>query len=328
MATSSSSAMTGEDRRRAIFLLGPWLVGSCLDIFLQGALCCQFITYFSCYKSDRIRLRLTVAGLALITMLKTVHSFAIVWIMLILHFKDLSGAIKLNYTAWWQTGDSMMVATIDLYVQIFFLHRLWRVSKKNVWFIFPIAIVLCFAYVAICVATYYISIGKNGTISKWFAAHLSSVFAGDLMLTVFIAYHLLRSQRETVLPATVGLLRALVRLTFQSAAPAAFCAMLNLIFSQLYPGNDALISVAFNQMLPKLYAFSMMWTLNARHSIRAHYGDTGDTSSQRLGDVDLELRNVSHRIQVRTHSEITQHIDFNDPTRTKAHADELKPGIE
>ena len=46
-------------------------------------------------------------------------------------------------------------------------------------------------------------------------------------------------------------------------------AMFNLIFSQIYPSGDKLISTAFNQTLPKLYAFSMMWTLNARRSIRA-----------------------------------------------------------
>jgi hypothetical protein len=49
--------------------------------------------------------------------------------------------------------------------------------------------------------------------------------------------------------------------------------MFNLIFSQLYPGDHKLISSAFNQALPKLYAFSMMWTLNARREIRAGDAD-------------------------------------------------------
>lgn len=43
--------------------------------------------------------------------------------------------------------------------------------------------------------------------------------------------------------------------------------MFNLLFSQVYTGNVKLISAGFNQLLPKLYAFSMMWTLNARRSI-------------------------------------------------------------
>jgi hypothetical protein len=44
--------------------------------------------------------------------------------------------------------------------------------------------------------------------------------------------------------------------------------MLNLIFSQIYTGDNKLISSAFNQSLAKLYAFSMMWTLNARSELR------------------------------------------------------------
>jgi hypothetical protein len=49
--------------------------------------------------------------------------------------------------------------------------------------------------------------------------------------------------------------------------------MFNLIFSQIYEGDDKLISSAFNQALPKLYAFSMMWTLNARRDILAEDKD-------------------------------------------------------
>jgi hypothetical protein len=44
--------------------------------------------------------------------------------------------------------------------------------------------------------------------------------------------------------------------------------MLNLVFSQVYTGDNKLISSAFNQSLAKLYAVSMMWTLNARSDLR------------------------------------------------------------
>ena len=40
----------------------------------------------------------------------------------------------------------------------------------------------------------------------------------------------------------------------------------------MYTGDHKLISSAFNQALAKLYAFSMMWTLNARRTLRAANG--------------------------------------------------------
>lgn len=47
--------------------------------------------------------------------------------------------------------------------------------------------------------------------------------------------------------------------------------MFNLIFSQMYRTNQPLlgyVEIAFNQVLPKVYAISMMYTLNARRTIR------------------------------------------------------------
>jgi hypothetical protein len=58
--------------------------------------------------------------------------------------------------------------------------------------------------------------------------------------------------------------------------------MFNLVFSQVYSGNDKLISTGFNQILPKLYGFSMMWTLNARMNIRQGTG-TGRLSQPPSG---------------------------------------------
>lgn len=100
------------------------------------------------------------------------------------------------------------------------------------------------------------------------------------------------------------MINALVRLTFSTAAPAAvWCvlylsrrefqltgslrsAMFNLIFSQVFDGHVALVSSAFNQILPKLYAISMMWTLNSRRTIRVAHSSgpfSGSGSEQLSG---------------------------------------------
>ncbi|KIY49260.1 hypothetical protein FISHEDRAFT_7584, partial [Fistulina hepatica ATCC 64428] len=276
--------MTPEEHHEAVFLLGPWLVGCYIEIFLQGILCCQFTTYLSWYRDDKPWLRYAVYMLILITTLKSIQSFALIWIMLIENFTDLSAAINLNYTTWWQSGSPLMVACIGFYVQMYFLYRLWMISRKW-WVVGPILIVFVFAFVSIVIGTYYITTAYTAGISHWFAAHLSSVFAGDLSLTCTTAYFLIKSKKN-VHPQTVGLINALVRLTFSTVLPGAICAMLNLIFSQIYLGTNKLISEAFNQALPKLYAISMMWTLNARRSIRATHGssnNTGSTSADHSG---------------------------------------------
>ncbi|KAJ7578699.1 hypothetical protein C8J56DRAFT_835693 [Mycena floridula] len=313
--------MTPEEHDQAVYILGPWLIGAYAEVFLTGILCCQFVHYWQWYKDDHLRMKLFVGGLALLSILKSIQSFALIWIMLILTFTDLNGAILLNYTTWWQSGNPLMVALIGLYVQAFFCHRLYVISKRW-WVVIPVAALMAFAFLSIALATVFIVKGDGHKISLWFAAHLGSVFAGDLLLSLATVFFLTRSKKN-VLPQTAGLLTALVRLTFQSAAPAAVCTLLNLIFSQIY-GSDRLISTGFNMILPKLYAVSMMWTLNQRRSIRAaHSSRTGATTSQdgnaprsrfargtgRQGEMELDTLGG---IQVRTHMETIQHIDVTD----------------
>ncbi|KAF9002067.1 hypothetical protein BDQ17DRAFT_1357379 [Cyathus striatus] len=325
--------MTYEQLQQALFLLGPWLIGSFLDFLFQGVLFCQFVHYYQWNPNDKIGLKSAVAGLVLLTTLKTIQSFALIWILLILHFEDLPGAILLNYTTWWQAGSSLMVASIGLYVQIFFLHRLLVLTKYNWLMVAPIAVVIVFSYVSICVATHYIALGSDTGVKTgiWFANHLSSVFAGDFLITCVTAFYLFQTKKD-VLPQTVGLISALVRLTFQTAAPAALCAMFNLVFSQLYSGDDKLISTAFNMALPKLYAFSMMWTLNARHSLRGGRYNSDPSSRNRHDNVELGA--YTNNIQVHTHIETVQQIDVRDmfdhggsDGDVKSHERDIKAGM-
>ncbi|KAJ7093993.1 hypothetical protein B0H15DRAFT_799026 [Mycena belliarum] len=319
----SSAEEAARQHHQAVFLLGPWLVGGCVDIFLQGVLTCQLFNYFSWYREDVRLLRIYVAGLAVLSIAKTAQAFAIIWIQSILFINDVDGAVLLNYTTWWQSGNPLIVATYELYVQAYFCYRLYVISKR--WIVVaPIGTVFVFAFFSMVLATYYITVGVTASpsIAAWFAAHLSSVFAADVLMSCTTAFFLIRSKKN-VLPQTVGLISALVRLTFQTAAPAAVCAFFNLVFSQIYVGNDKLISTAFNQALPKIYSVSVLWTLNARRTIRASHssnGGRGVSSSNEISggggrsrrtraNTDVELGNFGG-IQVHTAQETVQHIDF------------------
>ncbi|KAJ7458185.1 hypothetical protein FB451DRAFT_1564034 [Mycena latifolia] len=331
-----SGRLTGEDLRLCMAWLGPWLVGACLDILLQGVLCCQFVNYFTYYRDDKTSLRIVVVVLVLLSVLKSVHAFAVIWIQFIVYFGDLQGAILLNYTTWWQSGTPLMDAVIAFYVQCYFCFRLWVISKK-LYVVAPVAILFLFGFLAIVVGTYFISVADGPKIGQWFAAHLSAVFAGDVIMSCTTAYFLLKSKKN-VLPQTVGLISALVRLTFQTAAPAAIFAMFNLIFSQVNPGGSGITSTAFNMALPKLYSVSMMWTLNARRTIRAtHSSHNGRTTTsnefsggrsraqRRQGDMELGT------IQVLTQTETTQHVDVRDmfdPAHSKIGGDMKKSDDE
>ncbi|KAJ6478753.1 hypothetical protein C8R47DRAFT_1219304 [Mycena vitilis] len=307
-----SALLTSEEIRQVNFLLGPWLIGSCIDLLLQGILLSQFVNYFSYYADDKRILKIAVSMLCVLTILKSIQAFSVIWIIFIDYFGDVQGAILLNYTTWWQSGTPLMVAIIGLFVQSYFCYRLWVISKK--WYVVaPIGTLFLFAFLSIVIGSYFITTADDVKIGQWFAAHLSATFSGDIILSATTAYFLLQSKKD-VLPQTVGLISALVRLTFQTAAPAAICAMFNLVFSQIYTGEQAIISTGFNMALPKLYAISMMWTLNARRIIRATHGSRPGmtTSSNELSGARARARRPNGDVELGQIQVVTQtehHID-------------------
>ncbi|KAF7342832.1 hypothetical protein MSAN_01999200 [Mycena sanguinolenta] len=319
-----------EDELLVKFFLGPWLIGSCLELVMMGVLGCQFLNYWYSYPEDRRVLRIAVAVLCVLNVLKSAECFASLWIFLINHFGDIQYDLALSATGWWDTANPLLVAILDFYVQCYFCSRLWAVSRRW-WVVAPIFALDVFALVSMVLGTYYIETLQNEQVTDWFAAHLGSVFAGDVILSMTTAYFLIKTKKAVLSKHTARLIDSLIPLTFQTATPAAVVAMFNLIFSQMHRTNQPLlgyVEIAFNQVLPKVYAISMMYTLNARRELRARMsgsrtGNTSDMTSFRVAprntDGDVELG----RIKVNATKEAARHVDVTD-VFASTHPDGIK----
>jgi hypothetical protein len=91
--------------------------------------------------------------------------------------------------------------------------------------------------------------------------------------------------------------------------------LFDLAFSQKNPGGSGILSTAFNLALPKPYAVSMVWTLNARRTIRAtHNSHNGLTTTsneisgarsrpRRQGDIEFGAIHVV--TQTETHVDVS-----------------------
>lgn len=123
-----------------------------------------------------------------------------------------------------------MVAVISFYVQSFFCYRLYALSKM-----------CCARHGAIRLGPDFCHNPDlpHSVLGAWQTGSLVSVyhatpFVGDVLLSSTTAWFLLKN-RKHVLPHTASLPNALVRLTFQTAALPAICAMINLDF--IYTGD-------------------------------------------------------------------------------------------
>ncbi|KAJ6495188.1 hypothetical protein C8R45DRAFT_823996 [Mycena sanguinolenta] len=290
------------------------------DLILQGVLFAQFAHYWSLYKKDILILRVYVFFLLFLTTLKSVQCLVILWSQNVEHFTDVGGAAGLFFNSWPAQINLTFVAFIAFYVQMFFCQRLWALSR-NIYVVALVVILFLFALLASFVSVS----GSNSVISCLIistavAIHLGTVFAGDLFLCGSITYFLLKHSKQ-VLPQTAGMLNAILKLTFQSAAPAAICALINLISSQASARSGGvnvgqMLAIIANSILPKLYAISAMWTLNSRKDIRLARSNGQTTSStegrlsgrRRANNVELgPLSGVP--IQVRTQVQTIQRTD-------------------
>ncbi|KAJ6465321.1 hypothetical protein C8R45DRAFT_1173815 [Mycena sanguinolenta] len=293
------------------FFLSPWdgqLIGSCLELVLMGVLSCQVVNYYNSDTNDGCGLPIAVAILCLLNVLN-----ASLWVFSISHFGDARHGLQLIVTGWWVAGNPLMVAILNFYVQCYFCTRLWAVSQRW-WVSAPIFAVFVFALGSMVMGTYCIETLQEQQVTDWFAAHLSSIFAGDVVLSVATAYFLIKTEKAFLSMEMAELIRSLVPLTFQTATPPAVVAMFNLIFSQMYRTNRPLLAyveIAFNQVLLKLYAISMMYTLNARRGIRTRVA--GSRSDET--DADVELGRIGGVTQQETTWDVhvsIRHRNFED----------------
>ncbi|KAJ7936929.1 hypothetical protein B0H13DRAFT_1946207 [Mycena leptocephala] len=254
------------------------------DLFLQGVLCAQFAHYTNVNQRDSVWMKLFVAGLALLTTLKTIQVIAMIWIQNVTLFEYLEPIHNLWITKWLSQMNLILEAAIAFYVQIFFCHRLWTLSH-NVYIMAVAISLFIFALTAASVAAYFFT--SRSIASLLITMHLGLAMGGDLLQTGSIVFYLLRhSEAVRHRGPMASMLSSLLWLAIQSAAPGAFCALVDFVATiaatRSPPTTTGLsipfwISVIANVMLPKLYAMAAMWTLNSRDKIRSARAVTAPT---------------------------------------------------
>jgi len=253
------------------------------------------------------------------------------WVEFIDAFGNPNLAFTTLFTSWPVRLNSLAVAILGSYTRAYFCYRLYFISKAR-W---AVALVASTDVLALSFVTFALYLrSKNADnigVLLYYTLHFSVVFAGDMLLTLLTAFFLTRTKKE-VLPRSHGIINALIWLTFETAAPSAICSLINLVVSQL-PTYFQLLA-ASNEVLPKLYAVSMMWSLNARQELRSlpwgnrstlSYINSGNrpklnTKGLQVETVhrdEFELRQYSRSSGVQTHKDT--HADNNDNPKYPNH---------
>ncbi|KAJ7607532.1 hypothetical protein FB45DRAFT_1131328 [Roridomyces roridus] len=279
----------------AEYILGPWLIqliGTCVDLVFQGVLLAQFAKYFTMFPGDPPSLKIYVGVLLVLTCLKSMDAFAIIW-RFIIPRTSLSNpkAFYFEVGGSWYTGSTGAFGhTIALYVQSYYCFRLFVLCRR--WYLVAaVSVLLLMSYVVMLIGVSLRAAPASALkvtplrVSQTALSFQGRVLSSQTWCTrsVFTASvggrvrldrddGVLPPQGRRVSPSSAGLLKALTVLAFQTAAPAVFCALLTFILSVVFPNRydyvRATVAQGPNILLPELYAFSLMWTLNARREWR------------------------------------------------------------
>ncbi|OBZ78971.1 DNA-directed RNA polymerases I, II, and III subunit RPABC3 [Grifola frondosa] len=246
--------------------VGAILVGSLVATFLSGIVTMQTLFYFRLYPDDTLRFKAIALVVWSLDILHTIMAIAANWDGLIMKWGDESA---FDYIPWMIGATVVITAIVTFIVQCFFAYRVFTVSRRNVFITIPIAVLAFLRLVAASASTYEMirleSYAAFVRLYGWvFTLGLSLSSALDVLVTASLCYFLKRSR--TGLSSMDYIVNALTLYTIENGMLTCITTIITLICWIAMPHN--LVFLAFHLTITKLYANSLLATLNARRSLR------------------------------------------------------------
>ncbi|KAJ7144780.1 hypothetical protein C8R43DRAFT_563911 [Mycena crocata] len=274
--------------------MGALLIGAFFAAVLTGVVNVQTLMYFRTYKSDPTGVRLLVFGVWGLDTLHTAFIWAGMWDYLIGSFGNTS---KIDYIPWsisltviltvrrrsvsWPEKPahcSKPQALVTFGVHCFFGHRILLLSKGNWFMASPVFLLALLRLVAASVSTWEMFHYKSYDLFKlharWiFTLGLSVSSAVDVVITGLL-FHLFQSSR----PDAGNLNHVIDKLmlyAFETGSLTCIGTIVSMICWVAMSQN--LIFLGLHFVIGKLYANSLLVTLNTRENIRrARSTSSGD----------------------------------------------------
>jgi len=296
--------------------LGPFFIAGILDYFLFGVILMQIGHYFRTYKLDSRIQKFHVCFLALVITLKSSQILAALWKREAVDWGNFYELTQIEEASKIAAMTTSFVTTV---VQVFFIHRCFRLSNRNYFFAIPasMGVLLNLAaaiWMGIVMPTNFANKKPDFNVaSKVFP--ISSVVT-DAIITLTTLYTLIRVRRKAISNKSITMVSRLLRLTLETAFPPLITAVCNASFTGQLNGP---LVFCFLSTTPYLQAFSMMYTINLRADIRdaaapSTYRATSDLENgmslkqrvnhQGSGTDAITLQNVSVNVTKYTDSKM------------------------
>jgi len=280
--------------------MGAMLIGVVISACLFGISVTQSFWYYSESGQDPIGLKILVGvlmafdGTHLALIGHSIYYYTI---------SNFFNPLALGTLVWSLAVEALFTCLTGALVQLFYTHRVWRLSKGNV----PITVLLLALILGNtgCQVAWVTLALKGKTFAKLLAISklthaINGLTAGiDVIIAVVLVTMLVRA--KTGFKKSDTIITRLIIFIVNTGALTSACALASLI--ALAVSTTTLIYAPFYFCIGRLYTNSLLATLNARSTIR---GDTTKDSSHMLVSIPQNVagagtasNNRGHGISIR-----------------------------
>jgi len=250
---------------------GALLLGAFLACCLSGIVTVQALLYIKLYPKDTTRTKIIVGIVCLLDTLHTCFVIASIWNYLIPSFGDVP---RFDFIPWSVAITIAITAVLTFIVHCFLAWRIRRLTQ-NYWITSPILGLAILRLGFACVTTAEMIRTQSFTVFarnfRWvFTLGLALSSTVDILITVVLCYKLRSSKTESI--STDFVIDSLVLYTFENGSLTCAATVLSMICWLTMPHNRIFLALHF--MIGKLYANSLLATLNMRKQLREGRGKT------------------------------------------------------
>ncbi|KAJ6601036.1 hypothetical protein DFH09DRAFT_1126555 [Mycena vulgaris] len=248
--------------------MGALLIGGFFATMLSGIVTLQTLLYYTTYKSDTTGVKFLVFGVWGLDTLHTAFIWAAMWEFLIGNYGDTA---KIDFIPWSIALTVILTAIVTFFIHCFFAHRIFLLSKRNWLMASPVVILalvrLCAASVSTWEMFHYQSFQMFVLHAYWiFTLGLSVSSAVDIIITAFLC-QLFQSSRPSETGSNINyVITKLMLYAFETGSLTCIGTIVSMICWVAMSHN--LIFLGLHFVIGKLYANSLLVTLNTRENIR------------------------------------------------------------
>ncbi|KAJ7894545.1 hypothetical protein B0H13DRAFT_835885 [Mycena leptocephala] len=266
--------------------LGALLIGGLFASLLAGMVNLQTILYYRSYQRDPLPVKYLIFGVWVLDNIHTGFIWGGLWYSLIQHYGMES---RIDSISWCAGLTVIITALITFLVHCFFAHRIFLLSKKNWFMALPVLALTLLRLVAASVSTWemlrYRSFDMFRVHARWiFTLGLSVSSAVDIIITGLLVY--LFQKNRTGTGRLNHVIDKLILYGLETGSLTCLGTIIAMLLWVITPQN--LIFLGLHVVIGKLYANSLLVTLNTRKNIQL--SSSACASEQRSPVVFLERR--------------------------------------